>query len=628
MFQIEWAQQAAWEKEQPAFPPDRSQLRRDDVRRVYLLYWEDHCLECAPPLCYSSCALYSPRANQACSRFSYGIYPNPNFQGLFDFGADIRFQRWGKVQSIVYGKIASVRSQRLLDRINRFAVYHPDGAPTSHSPATAARSSNGSVTVLWKENLAKVRNKYFSWLAPARENAPVDEFVLECFSPDPSPFRLVLEYSVGNMTLDHTFVGEIKLRHSFSIEPGWNFGTLPAHAFGFGPGNRAGRITLYPENNAERRLIFTWLDLVQYRKGYKPRSHKTKSDRPAPAAKVKCVAWDLDNTLWKGILAEDSEGGLTPRPEALELIKKLDERGIIQTAVSKNNYADAWPVIGRLGFQDYFLYPAINWQPKSSNLKEIANRLNINIDTFALIDDSAFERAEVQSALPQVRVYSEEQIGPLLTYPEFDVPVSESSKNRRASYLTEIKREKVKEAFGGDYEAFLRSCGMKLRLLLPREEKPIARCLELIQRSNQLNLANTRYQAEEFRELLSRNDFLCVAMDCSDRFGDYGIVGFASIDESRDPPTLRDLVLSCRVAQKRVEHTFIQWLARRELGKGKAALAAELVKTERNQPICQVFEDLHFRPRGEENSRVLMELPLDRSLVMEDIVTVETADGL
>jgi FkbH-like protein len=225
-------------------------------------------------------------------------------------------------------------------------------------------------------------------------------------------------------------------------------------------------------------------------------------------------------------------------------------------------------------------------------------------------------------------VYSEDHVSQILTYDEFDLPVSESSKKRRASYLTEIKREKVKEAFEGDYVAFLRSCAMKLRLFLPREEKHIARCLELIQRSNQLNLSNTRYKAEEFRELLSREGFLCVAMDCSDRFGDYGIVGFASIDESQQLPTLRDLVLSCRVAQKRVEHTFIHWLARRELGKGKAALAVELVKTERNQPIRQVFEDLHFRPLGGQNGRVLMELPLDQNLTVEDIVTVESANGL
>jgi FkbH-like protein len=225
-------------------------------------------------------------------------------------------------------------------------------------------------------------------------------------------------------------------------------------------------------------------------------------------------------------------------------------------------------------------------------------------------------------------VYSEDSVSKILTYYEFDVPVSEGSKNRRASYLTESKREKVKETFGGDYEAFLRSCQMKLRLFLPREEKHITRCLELIQRSNQLNLSNTRHKAEEFRDLLVRKGFLCVGMECRDRFGDYGIVGFASVDEGCERPILRDLVLSCRVAQKRVEHTFIEWLAQRELGRGKAALAAELVKTERNQPIRQVFEDLHFQSLGSENGRTLMELPLNPNAQVEDIVAVEADQGL
>lgn len=497
MFQIEWAQKEGWEMEQNSFPAHDSKLDPEDIRRAYLLYWEDHCLECAPPLCYRSCPLYFARADKACARFIYGIYPNPNFNGLFDYGADVRFRRWGKIETIVYGKIASVRFQRLMDRINRFATYPPDGAPRSRPHGDSVSSSTGAVKVLLNKNLARVRHKCFSWFAPARENGFDGDFALECFSPDEEQFRLVLEYSIGNTTSDHTFAGEIKIRHSFNILPGWNFDTLPAQAFAFGPGNRAGKITLYPENNAERRLIFTWLDLVQYRE---PRIADAREQQrlPAPASKVKCVAWDLDNTLWKGVLAEDGNGNLAPRPDSIDLIKKLDEKGIIQTVVSKNNYSDAWAVIERLGLREYFLYPAINWQRKSANLKALAEELNINLDTFALIDDSPFERTEVQSVLPQVRVYSDEQVGQLLSYQEFDVPLTAASHKRRISYQTELTRQKELESFGGDYEAFLRSCEMNLRLFVPRQEKHILRCFELIQRANQLNLSGSAMPTPHF----------------------------------------------------------------------------------------------------------------------------------
>jgi FkbH-like protein len=610
MFQIDWAQKGTWGKEAHLIAPHNSQLNREEVRSMALLHWEEHCHECAIPTCYTSCSLYVPRADNKCSRFVYGIYPNPSFKGLFDFGADIRFRRWGKLESQLYGKSVSISHHRYLDRANRLVSQPLKGAANN-----AQALPNGGLTVIGKTFYSKVRNKYFVKGASAGEKTAFDAFVLECFSPEDEPFRLVLEY----------FHRQVKMRQSFDIKPGWNFYTLPAEAFGFGPASPVGKLTLAPENNAEKRLIFTWLDLVRYSESHRTEMRGAPS-WPVPAAKVKCVAWDLDNTLWRGILAEDSEAHLEPRAEAVELIKKLDERGIIQTVVSKNNFADAWSVIQRLGLQDYFLYPAINWQPKSSNLKDIAEKLNLNADAFALIDDSPFERAEVEAALPQVRVYCETQLDALLSYKEFDVPVSESSKKRRFSYLTEIKREQEKEAFGGDYEAFLRSCGMKLRLFTPCEDRHILRCLELIQRANQLNLSNTRYSEEEFRELLARPGFLCIAMDCEDRFGAYGIVGFASVDETGAQPILRDLVLSCRVAQKRVEHTFVQWLAGRARVSGAASLRAEMIRTERNQPIVQVFDDLRFRSLSEKNGRSLMEV--DATMLLDGLVVIEAADEL
>jgi FkbH-like protein len=599
MFQIDWAQRSIWAKEAQCPSPGCSRLNRAAVNTIALLHWEEHCHECAIPMCYSTCALYVPRADGKCSRFRYGIYPNPDFQGLLDFGADVRFRCWGKLETRLYGKSVTVWQHRLLDRANR-SLFRP------------AAQSNGALAAAAKTFVGKVRNKYFTRLAPAGEAAAYDEFILECFSPEIEPFRIVLEY----------WDGEVKARRGFPIQPGWNFHRLAAEAFRFGGAPPRGKLTLSPENNAEKRLVFTWLDLVRYRE---PRPALPDPAAPGvPAAKVKCVAWDLDNTLWHGILAEDAESRLIPRPEALALIRNLDEKGILQTIISKNNFTDAWPVVERLGLCDYFLYPAINWQPKSVNLKEIASKLNLNPDAFALIDDSPFERAEVQSMLPQVRVYAETEVESLLRYTEFDVPASESTRQRRVSYLTEIKRDKERENFGADYEAFLRSCGMKLRLFVPREERHILRCLELIQRSNQLNLSNTRYSPEGFRALLSSPEMLCVAMECEDRFGDYGIVGFASVDEGGQPPVLHDLVLSCRVAQKRVEHAFIGWLAGRERARGSLMLAAKVVKTERNQPIRQVLDDLRFSTAGQGERGDLMELPVQELAGVDSTVMVET----
>jgi FkbH-like protein len=609
MFQVDWAQRRIWETEDNIVPAEKeSVLNRKDVRHTALLYWEEHCVECAIPACYSSCSLYISRADKRCARFAYGIYPNPHFQGLLDYGADIRFRRWAKLETRVFGKSVTVDRHRRLDRFNR-SIITPGIGAGRHGYPLQPSFADGDAFVSVKSIFERVRNKYFFTGWSQGDNVLYDEFVIECFSPEPDSFRLMLEH----------FDQELTVRHSFLIEPGWNFHTLPGAAFRFTSGPSSCKITVAPENDEERRLIITWLDLVNYEPAHRP----TAPTVHTPANKVKCVAWDLDNTLWEGILAEDSETSLKLRLAALALVKNLDERGILQTIVSKNNFNDAWSVIERLGLQDYFLYPAINWRTKSSNLARIAQKLNINLDTFALIDDSSFERAEVQTSLPQVRVYAETEISRLLMRDEFDVPISSSTKHRRVSYLTEIKRDEQKEAFAGDYDAFLRSCKMKLRVFVPREQSHISRCLELIQRANQLNLSTRRYTAEEFGNLLSSDGVLCLAMECTDRFGAYGIVGFASVDESGSRPTLHDLVLSCRVAQKKVEHAFIQWLARRERARAGKVLVAMVVASERNQPIRQVFDDFHFRSVGERNGTTLMELDLDGTLASDGIVTIE-----
>ena len=454
----------------------------------------------------------------------------------------------------------------------------------------------------------------------ARRREDYDDFVLECFAPDGEAFKLVLEQLV-----DDTVV----FRHSFVVEPGNNYHALPASSFRL-LGDRPSRILIYPENDAERRVVFTWLDFVRYQSTalsneVAPVRRDGSGEHAAAApAKVKCVAWDLDNTLWRGVLVEDTPVGCVVRDDAVSAIRQLDERGILQTVVSKNDHDDAWRLLVELELSEYFVYPAINWGPKSAGLRQVAEALNIGIDTFALIDDSPFERAEVSTALPMVRVYSDEAIPGLLDLPEFDVPVTEMSKRRRLSYRDQITRELAQERFGDDYLEFLRSCEMTMNIFVPTEEPAIERCLELIQRSNQLNLSGRRYTRSELTELLAVPNVLSLAIECSDRFGDYGIVGFASVDERPQTPVVRDFVLSCRVAQKRVEHALFGALARREAGRGRQLLRAELTRTPRNGPLARVFDDLPFELVSSDEAHLVLESSLDNLPVLDTLITLRS----
>jgi FkbH-like protein len=527
------------------------------------------------------------------------MVPNGKFQGLLNHGADLLFRRWGKIETPINARGLSVWQHSLLDRLDRIVTSSVNILSRSLKLLSPYRRLNGAWVVL--------RAKILKRMGTADIRC-YDEFVLECFCSDDRPFRLVLE-------LAHE--GRLVFRDAFSIQQGHNFHTLAASRFGTLSPDGDYRLTLYPEDNQERRLVFTWLDFVTYRQGQRETRIVPKAQ---PAVKVKCVAWDLDNTLWSGILLEEGTDKLALRAGIVEVIEQLDARGILQTVVSKNNHDDAWRVIKRFGLEDFFLYPAINWGQKSANLKQIADQLNINIDTFALIDDSSFERAEVEASLPMVRTYSEQEIVQLLARAEFAVPVTQLSGLRRQSYLVEMRRERAKASFTGDYENFLRSCHMRMRLFVPKEEADVDRCMELMQRSNQLNLSTRRYTEADFRTLLTTTGMMCLALECEDRFGKYGIVGFSCIDERGEIPRIVDFILSCRVAQKRVEHTFYLWLAIREQKRGCHKMLAELIKTSRNQALVKVFEELPFKVAREEEPKVLLEMSLDGPLDLDNII--------
>lgn len=578
MFQLQSANKEVWEN-QILYYPNNVGFDKTKVEQVLLLRWEEHCVECAMPDCYDSCTLYSRRKDGGCSRFEYGIFPNKNFRGLYNFGADVKFKKWGKIEANLSGaQPAPVVAQNCLKL--HYEIF------------TGVREKNKTVQ---------------------GDILEFDAFVLECYNPGIEPFNLVLEYfiqSEGRKT---------KLRHSFVIKIGYNIFHLPYELFNMD--QMEGFIYLQPEDcNLERRIIFTWLDFIKYKQS------EREERKIHTLSKIKCVAWDLDNTVWQGTLIDTENVTITP--DALDLIKRLDSMGIIQTIISKNDHETAWKILSRYKMEEFFLYPAINWGQKSENLIQISDRLRIDLDAFAVIDDSEFERQEIKSKLPQVRVYSEKEIASIPFYPEFMVPVTELSRHRRLSYVNEEQRDAIKDRFSGNYEDFIAACNMQLHLFIPRTDPDIKRCWELIQRTNQLNLSSNRYSFREFETLLESKKFLSIALKVKDRFGDYGTVGFVSINFSEEIPLVSDFILSCRIAQKKVEHAFFKCFSILLLNSGFETLHIRLVLSEKNKPLRRVFNELPFNTENDTGDTKLLSLKLSSLKSLKDIITVQLEDDL
>jgi len=183
MFETEWSQRKSWKLQTPYVQPSVSRLNTSDVQATTLLRWEEHCLECSPPECYKTCALYIARGDKACARFAYGIYPNQAFKGLFSWGADLKFRRWAKLETKLYTYPVPVGLHRFLSRADTC------GSRLFNSMMELLPSR---LSTLFRRMLLILRVRPLRRISRLRRG-DWDAFVLECFSPSNDPFRLVLE---------------------------------------------------------------------------------------------------------------------------------------------------------------------------------------------------------------------------------------------------------------------------------------------------------------------------------------------------------------------------------------------------------------------------------------------------
>jgi len=609
MWQTDWAKRPRQTADSES--PQSSSLAPATVRSTYLLSWTEHCIECAIPDCYALCPLYVRRRDRKCARFKNGISPNPHYPGLFSFGAEIEFRRWGKLEAAFgFGAVRPWQS-RWLDVIDRGLLRCIYPLSSFFRWASPYLRINGAYAVF--------RERLLQTITQGRKEG-FDEFVIEVWNLQSQPVRLVLE----------CWQQTLKFRTSILLEPGRTVQRIPAASMNIDLYRKVGMIRVYPDNDSEAHIVFSWLDFVRYRQPV-DRNAITDGGRGATqntrvTSPVKCVIWDLDQTAWNGILGDQDPDRVVLRPEVLQTMNALDERGILQSIASKNDHDNAWRVLERLGVAHLFLYPQINWEPKSTSVQRIVSALNIGMDSCAFIDDSPFERAEVAHELPGIKVFADSDVHTLLQGPEFDVPITEESRQRRSFYRAESERKREAVQYGARYETFLETCEMKATLFRPTDREHVERCLELLQRSNQLNLSTHRYTREELAQLLEQPDVICICTSCRDRFGDYGIVGFASIAISKDGPVLKDFVLSCRVALKKLENAWFQWLTGVAETAGYSKIRAPYGKTSRNGVLLKAMLEVGFVETMKDDAGSLLELDCDVTPPASDIVSIVVQD--
>ncbi|HAC88774.1 MAG TPA: GNAT family N-acetyltransferase [Gammaproteobacteria bacterium] len=340
----------------------------------------------------------------------------------------------------------------------------------------------------------------------------------------------------------------------------------------------------------------------------------------------KCLVVDLDNTLWGGVVGEDGLHGIKigqgdAESEAYSefqyAIRSLLDRGIVLAICSKNNSADVDEVFQNredmILKKDDFSVIKVNWNPKYLNIQEIADELNISIDSLVFIDDNPAECELVKEALPEVTTIHlsgdpsgfTDILNHLNTFEK--LVLTQEDKTKYIQYRQNAERETKKRSFRS-MEDYLKSLGTTISIR-EASQQDVPRVHQLFTKTNQFNVTTKRYSAADIESFIQDSSFQLKLFQVKDNFGDLGIVGLYLVHVGEDQASIDSFVLSCRALGRGVE-TFIMNQIKEEFlfEKGFGCLTASFIPTAKNVPAANFYNEQGFIKTGQSEGEELYEM--------------------
>jgi len=313
------------------------------------------------------------------------------------------------------------------------------------------------------------------------------------------------------------------------------------------------------------------------------------------AGRYKVIALDCDETLWQGVCGEDGPQGvqLDENHRALQNFMLAErERGMLLCLCSKNNPDDVFDTF-RVHPEmpltlEHFTAWRLNWGAKSSNLRGLAEELNLALDSFILVDNSATECAEVLAGAPEVLAIPLPQdareftsfLDHIWAFDRWSTTAEDRS--RAALYVQERERSRA-EQMASSLEEFLVSLHLRVTIA-PMTEEQLPRVAQLTTRTNQMNFTSVRRDESEIQSLLRSQGYECLTVDVEDRFGSYGLTGVMLFRAAGGALLVDTFLLSCRALGRGVEHRMLARLGEIAQERGLAEVQIPFVPTPRNRP--------------------------------------------
>ena len=324
----------------------------------------------------------------------------------------------------------------------------------------------------------------------------------------------------------------------------------------------------------------------------------------------KCLVLDLDNTLWGGVLGEDGIDGIQLGGDYpgkaytywQQALLQLSRAGVILAICSKNNEADVLEAWEKNPFmvlkREHFSATRINWKDKATNIAELADELNIGLDSMVFLDDNPSERELVKQLLPQVEV-PDFPDKPYLLMPFFKqlvdkyfriYTVTNEDLAKAEQYQANALR-RAEQARFADLDEYLYSLDIQIDVM-EADEHNLPRIAQMTQKTNQFNLTTRRYTEAQVQQRLNQG-WRVYCMRVSDRFGDSGITGTVFLEPVGDVGVNIDtLLLSCRILGKGIEDAFVKTVLNLLRLDGYRKLTADYLPTSKNGQTADFYDRL------------------------------------
>ncbi len=329
----------------------------------------------------------------------------------------------------------------------------------------------------------------------------------------------------------------------------------------------------------------------------------------------KVLALDLDNTLWGGVIGDDGQAGIEIGQETsmgqlyAELqnyIKAHKDLGVLLTVCSKNDYENAISGLehpdGILKPDDFTLIKA-NWEPKSQNILDSANELNLLPESFVFVDDNPAEREIVAAQLPDTVTIGfespEECIIALDRSGYFEVTnLSGDDAKRGEMYKANAARAVAQQQFA-NYKDFLLSLEMQAEIR-DFDEVHLPRITQLTNKSNQFNVTTKRYTQTEMEAVLASDHHIRRYGRLTDKFGDNGIVSVVIGRKEAASLHIELWLMSCRVLKRDMEFAMLDEIVKAAKNEGITEIIGYYYPTKKNAMVRELFGTFGFVKQSED----------------------------